>query len=82
MLTMWFMASTPSSAERPWSGALAACADTPRKRNLADLLASDAEGFALFTPDGCQCNTASTSPKRPPRTMYTLPAPPSSAGVP
>ena len=41
------MASTPSSADRPCSGAPAACAEIPWKRNLADLLASDVDGLAV-----------------------------------
>ena len=39
-LTIAFIASTPSSAERPRSGAVEACADRPRKRNLPVTLAS------------------------------------------
>jgi len=76
------MASTPSSAERPFSGAPEAWAEMPRKRNFADLFASALSMPAKFTSEACQCITASTSLKRPARTMYTLPDPPSSAGVP
>jgi hypothetical protein len=56
MFTMWFIASTPSSADRPRSGAPAACADTPWKRNFADLLASDVEWLASLRSLACQCS--------------------------
>jgi hypothetical protein len=82
MFDMTFIASTPSSAERPLSGAPEAWADRPWKRNFADLLDSALSTPAKFTSEACQCSTASTSLKSPARTMYTLPDPPSSAGVP
>jgi hypothetical protein len=44
---MWFIASTPSRAERPRSGAAAACAETPRKRNFPLRLASEVSGLAV-----------------------------------
>ena len=80
--TRKFIASTPSSADRPWSGAPAACAEIPRKRNFAERFASESPGLASFRSPGCHASTASTSEKNPSRTRYTLPAPPSSAGVP
>ncbi len=68
-LTMKFIASTPSSAERPRSGAPAAWDDTPVKRNFADLLASEDSAFAAFWSSACQSSATSTSSKRPARTM-------------
>src|SRR5690606_16159456 len=38
--------------------------------------------FTAFLVPGCQSNTTSTPSKNPSRTRYTLPPPPSSAGVP
>jgi hypothetical protein len=58
MLTMLFMASTPSSAERPRSGAAAACAETPWKRNFADLFASELPGLASLRSPACQWSVA------------------------
>jgi hypothetical protein len=66
---MCVIASTPSSAERPRSGAPAAWADTPWKRNFADLLASDVSSLASLRSPACQWSTTSTSPKSPSRTM-------------
>ena len=80
---MKFIASTPSKAERPLSGAAAAWAAIPLNLKLATLYAKVEEGLALLLSPGCQCNTASTSLNTPPLTKYVFPPPaPSSAGVP
>ena len=50
---MAFIASTPSSAERPRSGAAAACADTPRKRNLPVTFARCCSALAALRSPGC-----------------------------
>ena len=49
-----FMASTPSSAERPLWGALAAWADIPLKVNFPDIFELVDRGLALFDEPGCQ----------------------------
>ena len=82
MFTMLSIASTASSAERPLSGAAAACAEMPWNRNFAPTFASVLLGLAALRSPGCQVTTTSTSSNMPSRTMYTLPEPPSSAGVP
>ena len=41
-----FIDSTPSSADRPCSGAAAACADMPSNVNRADLLEFEVLGLA------------------------------------
>src|SRR5262245_28064394 len=68
--------------ERPLSGAAAACAAMPRNLKLAVIVASDVTAGTELVSPGCQARTASTSFSNPARTMYTLPPPPSSAGVP
>ena len=44
--TIMFIDSTPSSADRPCSGAAAACADMPSNVNRADLLEFEVLGLA------------------------------------
>ena len=52
--TIMFIDSTPSSADRPCSGAAAACADMPSNVNRADLLEFEVLGLAWLTLPGCQ----------------------------
>ena len=61
---------------------MAACALMPLKRNLPLTFAIVRSPVIEFSSAGCQAMTASTSLNTPSRTMYTLPDPPSSAGVP
>ncbi len=53
MLTIASIASTASSAERPRSGAAAAWAAMPWKRNLADTMARLVDGLGSFDCPGC-----------------------------
>lgn len=57
------MRSTASRAERPFSGSLAAWAAEPRKRNLAETLASVLLRSERLRSAGCQVRTTSTSRK-------------------
>ena len=69
MLTIWFIASTPSKAERPSSGAPAAWAEIPLNLNFPDLLELDVLELAELTSSGCQWRTTSTSLNKPALTM-------------
>ena len=58
---------TGEAAQR--SGEAAAWAAAPRKRNLPEMLAKELETRTALRSPACQCMTASTSLKRPARTM-------------
>src|SRR5262245_9255510 len=60
---------TASSDERPLSGAPAACAACPWKRNFAEIFASDDFRLALLASPGCQARITSQSLKTPARAM-------------